>query len=727
MTESGTTSDSNSRAFRISRGWRSFLLAGLAYLVLIGLAYPPLVTNISSAIPGIRGREMDYSIFYWDIWWFRHAIFDLGQNPFYTNYILFPHTINLAYHTLIPFLSLVALPIYAIFGLTVAVNSLMIGALVLSALAMFAFLRHHAIPWGLAFIGGSLFVFTSFVTARVTMMHLNMLPIGWLPFALLATDWLMERRTPITAAVLSGILYMAFMTDQQFGLWLALLLPPYALIRLGQVEQQFRLRLVALAGLSLAILLGLMLIAPLPQMLEGGGKTYPRVALDGIPGFIPLEKLIAVPERLIPDEQTTLGILLPLFVMIGLIRVARKPQQLLWLLYAAIFIVLSLGPTLEPYGIPLPYRLVHLALGSLYRTPARFILLVVLSLILFVVFVLKEDYLRLSQAKRIVLIAVVLIGLAIENRWYESMPTFSVRDYRIYHAIGADREEYLVLEVPVGPSNTITKPFGVGSYLQYYAPIHHKRLINGSVSRAPAGTTHDYRQWPLITALAQERPLPDLELACREIQQLTNEWDIRYVLVHRDMLWENVANWSVGFFNTQSGWCLVDEEGPLLAYRRLDSGVCPRPDLLELPADGVLRIGDGSDARYLGLGWYSAENVGGPQARWTGEVPTSTLRVKLAAQPYRVTLRAAAYPVGQRLTVEANGQRVAEFAVSEGWNEYAFDLPADLIGPDGMTTLTLTPARAESAYERTGGQVDDQRPLSVAYDSIHFDSMIAAP
>jgi hypothetical protein len=99
-------------------------------------------------------------------------------------------------------------------------------------------------------------------------------------------------------------------------------------------------------------------------------------------------------------------------------------------------------------------------------------------------------------------------------------------------------------------------------------------------------------------------------------------------------------------------------------------------------------------------------------------VPTSTLRVKLAAQPYRVTLRAAAYPVGQRLTVEANGQRVAEFAVSEGWNEYAFDLPADLIGPDGMTTLTLTPARAESAYERTGGQVDDRRPLSAAYDAI---------
>ena len=82
--------------------------------------------------------------------------------------------------------------------------------------------------------------------------------------------------------------------------------------------------------------------------------------------------------------------------------------------------------------------------------------------------------------------------------------------------------------------------------------------------------------------------------------------------------------------------------------------------------------------------------------------------------------RPTAYPEGQQLTVEVNGQRVAEFAVGAGWNEYGFESPADLIGPDGLTTLTFIPARAESAYERTNGQVDDRRPLAIAVDTITF-------
>jgi hypothetical protein len=321
-----------------------------------------------------------------------------------------------------------------------------------------------------------------------------------------------------------------------------------------------------------------------------------------------------------------------------------------------------------------------------------------------------------------VLIAGVIVALAMENRWFEPFPFFTMPDYRIYHTIGADPAEYLVLEVPVGPYNNMTEAFGHGAELQYYAVYHHKQLINGNVSRAPAGTTGDYRRWKLITALAEERPIPDMDTARAEFQRLSLDWDMRYVIVHRDQLAPATASWAVGFFNTEAGWCLVDEDGPVLAYHRLDGQVCATANLLDPPADGTINLGDGGDDRYLGPGWYLGENVGGPQARWTGSQPASVLRVHLAARAYRVTIQATAFVAGQRVAVTANGVPLADVAISDAdWGRYTFDLPANRIPAGGVLTLTFTSSRSQSAYDRTNGQVDDKRPLAVAYDAIQFE------
>ena len=274
----------------------------------------------------------------------------------------------------------------------------------------------------------------------------------------------------------------------------------------------------------------------------------------------------------------------------------------------------------------------------------------------------------------------------------------------------------------MGPYNTVTEAFGHGAELQYYAVFHHKRLINGNISRAPAGTTHDYRQWKLITALAEERSIPDLNTARTEFQQLSRDWDIRYVIIHRDMIAPDLANWAAGFFNTRSDWCLVDEEGPLLAYHRLDGNACPTASLLDPPPDGAIKIGDGSDDRYLGPGWYLAENIGGPQARWTGSQTTAEVRVHLTNRPYRVTMQATSYLPNQVVTVTANGNLVGRITVADnGWADYELNLSASMIPTDGWITLAFTANQAQSAYDRSGGQVDDKRALSVAYDSIAFD------
>ncbi len=275
-----------------------YLAAALGYLLLAAMAFPSIIFNLSTAIPGIKGGSPDFALFYWDLWWFQQAVFRLGQNPFYSNYILFPHTLNLAYHSLAPFFGLLAAPLQAFMGLTTTINLLLFGSLVFSGVALFAFLRHHAVPHGLAFIGGALYVFNSFITLRVTFLHLNMLPIGWLPLGLLATDWLVERRTWKAALVLSLIVYAAVLTDLQYAIWLPLIALPYFVYRLMHSAAASRRRMIAVSALAAVFLMGLLLIAPLPQWLAGRSASFPLATLrDAQVRSMQLTNIITLPPR----------------------------------------------------------------------------------------------------------------------------------------------------------------------------------------------------------------------------------------------------------------------------------------------------------------------------------------------------------------------------------------------------------------------------------------------
>jgi hypothetical protein len=702
---------------------RTYLAAGLGYLALAAAALYTLVINFTTATPGSAGENADFAQFHWNIWWFQHAIFQLGRDPYFTNYILFPFNINLAYHTLTPLLNVLALPIYATLGLTAALNSWIIGSLVFNGLAMFAFLRHHRVSPGLAFVGGAAFAFTSATMSRVSFVHLSMTANGWLPLSLLAWDWLIERRRWPWAVLLGVVLYATLLTDIQFIVWLALLLPLYALYTLIKAERQTRKHIVTLGILAVVVFIGLSLIAPLPQLVAGMGNKYGEEFQGIIEDWYSthFEDLIAFPPRYPPSERATLGLLLPLGLMIGLFTGRKVQGRWFWLAVGLLFLVLAFGPTLTPWGIPLPFRLFYALAGGTYRVAARFLLPAVMCFIVFVALSLQPWYQRLGRLGTIGLVGGALFVLAVESRWYEPLPTFTMPDYPIYHQIGAEPGEFLILEVPVGPHNLFRGVFGKGGVLQYYAPIHHKQLINGAVSRAPEGLTQSYQQWPLIAALAEEAPMPDLSAARAEFARLNNEWHMQYVLIHRDMLESETATFAAGLMNTQTGWCFAGEEGPILIYTRIGHAACAAPDQLNLPSGGTLDLGNGHE-QYLGSGWYYTETIGGLPARWLGREVTTTLRVNLPVRDYRVKVTATTIAPDQVVSVYVNDQRVADLSIGSGWNDYAFDVPAVVLSPDQLTTIDLVPAKRHSPQELTNGQSSDQRPLAAAISALQFEA-----
>ncbi len=153
---------------------------------------------------------------------------------------------------------------------------------------------------------------------------------------------------------------------------------------------------------------------------------------------------------------------------------------------------------------------------------------------------------------------------------------------------------------------------------------------------------------------------------------------------------------------------------------------------LRLPADGCIDLGGGADGRYLGVGWFRPEAIGGAQGRWAGGALTSTVRVALPeARAYRLRGRALAFPPEQTMLLEINGRRIETRALPQAWTEFEMQIPAaalSSISPqeEQATTLALVHSDAQSAFDATNGGSSDRRALTAAYDWLCIEAVQGA-
>lgn len=699
-------------------------LALILYAALTVVALDNLVLHFSTAVLSVG--EWDYAIYYWNLWWVKYALFHLHRDPMFTNYVLYPNNINLSLTNLGLTLGLVTAPLQGILDLKLIYNGLIVGAFIATGYCTFLFLRRHAQNDWLAALGGAMFTFTPTTLSFASKGQIHLLQTWWLPLLLLLWDSVIARRKMrwrVLAAVGLGCgLYLAWMTGVELVLWGAILLVAYGLYTwLARCQGRERLIVAGLALVAGVSMLAPALIEPIPAMLQTRTMVFPIIGLGTVEYYsYQLSWLVTRdPDRL----GDSIGQLVPLLTLLSVPLAGPRRWRWLWLAVGLVLFVLALGPVLSGTQIPLPYLWVHGLLGEQYRTPIRFMTPALFALITFVTLSLAGAFeRRIAPRWQPWLVSAALVGLVFDSSMLDPMSIGFITDYRIYHTIGRDPEEYALLEVPVSPASGFGE-LGGAPDLQYYSQFHHKQIINGIVSRVPSSALDRFSRSPLLSGLTGEHAFPPLDVAGRELADKLNRWDMRYVLVHRDRLKPERARTIVAFFNVQPELCLVDEEGDLLAYRRIDAWAdCPKPEMSALPA-GVSRLvlGDPGHARYIGPGWYDIENVDGVDVRWAGEIPTSTLRLLLTPVNTHVRFRAAAYPADQTVTISVNGRPVTTIQLVNDWAEYEFVIPVDVLRADGPSVITLTHARLESPLEHTGGATPDPNPLAAAYDYFAFE------
>src|SRR5918993_2366455 len=245
--------------------------AALLGYVCVALAFAwPLPANASSALYGTPGG--DTGVYVWNLWVFRHEIVGHGRFPFYTSEILALNSgAPLTLHNYTSLANVAAFPLLPLLGTVATYNVLMIASGAVSAFAGFVLFRRLSGDAAAAWIGGLLFGFSTFMTAR-SEHHFSLVQTAALPLFALALLRIEERPTTSRAVVAGALVAAAFLCDPYYAVY-CLLMAAFAAAWLVITVERGAAR-AAPAGLRLAVNVAIMCLGGLVLgiVLRGGGR-----------------------------------------------------------------------------------------------------------------------------------------------------------------------------------------------------------------------------------------------------------------------------------------------------------------------------------------------------------------------------------------------------------------------------------------------------------------------
>ncbi len=512
---------------RTRRTWLGELgaVAGL-YAALALVATWPLALHFSDHVPawqwwGSRKIHPESLLNLWNLWWFRHALIELGQDPFRCQFLLHPFGVNLWHHTLAPLHGLVALPLLAFLSLAAAQNSLLLLGLIAAGVCTFALARQLGLERAGARLAGAIYAFSPVAFAHLYAGHFELMATYWLPAMLLV--WLRLASEPaarLRHAVGLGLLFVAAAySSQYYCVYGVELLGVAAAVDARRVWRPAMLRALAVAAVITLVGIAPLLWAflgergPRPdesaQLVDFGLYSVDLIGF-AVPSFT--HPLLSAPlhdlyERLHPGlftpQETTayVGFSVIGLVILGCLRGPLAPRPLRLSLAVALgFWVLSLGSQLKLYGtetgIPLPTLLLgQLPLVRFARAPGRHMVVAMLGFGLLA----GAGWQRL---RRHWVRWPVLALLAFEYAALP-LPLLSTQVAAAYRRLAEVPGSFAVLDVPPGVRDGQS---GVGWFDngQIFAQtVHGHPIVSAAVSRLPPEKWQAVLAAPVIGTLLQ--------------------------------------------------------------------------------------------------------------------------------------------------------------------------------------------------------------------------------
>ena len=709
------------------------------YLALALILTYPLVLQFGDHVPGTTTWSMDEYGYVWNNWWFKHAVFDLGTNPFQTNFIFYPIGTSLVLYTYTLLHVLLGLPIQFAFGLIPASNAELLFAFVMSGFGTFLLSRYLLRTSNLespisnyaAFIAGAVFAFSSNRFVYASLGHYNVVATEWIPFYIL---FLIKtvREPKWSNALLAGMFAaFAMYVETTHGVLLLLFTLVYLLFAWRQIFRRVVILRLATIAATAALLFAPLLVPTLGEIINSGyalpGWGHAEKLLVDLFGFFTptslnvtnrgwVEELVQVRQgtsRFVDVNTVFLGYVTVALALLAAIRYWKSLK--VWATSAITFAVLSLGPLLHVNGqslfdfdglqvtFPLPFLLLHyIPLIKENRVPNRFSVLVMLSLAVLVGFAVAWLWSQVSgrrtQVSRFLLftpalrsgvyarplVASLLLTLLLFEHASIPLPLTDARVPEVYSQIAREPGDFVVLTLPLGWRNSFGQQGAEDTRTQYYQSVHGKYIFPGNIQRNPPFLFAYFDRISLFHSLTQlefYNDVPDDVIARDRAQApaLLSFFDVRYVVIHPAIPGRPPYN------DTRAAVAdFIQKVLPLgeKVYDR-DGVVAYRVNQAPLPAKFQIAFGTEGAHLYQAEGWDRDETIAAASANWANRQQARLVFPIREAADYELTVRALpfTYPKSsaQTMQVVVNNQAIQSFELKPEWQNYSATIPANAL------------------------------------------------
>ncbi len=687
-----------------------------AFALLTVLFTYPLAFNIGTALPGL---PPDTDVYIWNIEWVRHALFDLGTNPFFTHEMYYPSGVSLYYSSLILGNDLLLLPLQFAFGSLSAYMLTTLALFVLGGYAGYLFAFDLVRRRDLAFFAGMAITFAPYHLAHLSYSHFDLMPVLWLPLFALALKKLIDHPSLARFLLTLVFLFWVSITAWYYALYALIFLAIYAPYRALQARRLHPLREALLLSLCLAILLSPLLVPMIQErnlypISFRGVEEANKFSADLLSFVTPSSAHPLWGKAIAPLAARFLGGFAERTLFLGyttlalaLVALVRRGRELFfWLCAGLIFLLLALGPTLHiggatalgPNGesISLPYALAFQipwvsSLLAVARSISRFGWMVMLCSVVLSAFGLKELTQRLGpRGNWVTLAACAVLGLEFIVSPVPLTPAQAPGPIR---ELAAQRESFATLDLPFTSK--------AGAEAMYFWTLDHKPTMNGYHARL--------LPFPYVDGVSSLRRLSnppetgDIVIKPKPSPaQVLAAFNVRYVVLHKQAEERQYVREASDWIKNTLGV-------------RTPSGEDAQVGVYPVPAASPPAL-----IAALAQGWHEPERFPDNRVwRWM----QNDARIFLYAQtPQAVTLRFESFSFARprRLRVLLNETQV--FGVQVPFDSIRpFEVPRLELhaGANEIRLLSLEPAE----QPLTLGLGDDPRYLTIAFSQVAVETL----
>jgi len=615
-----------------------------------------------------------------------------------------------------------------------------------------------------ALVAGAAYAFAASRMVYAALGHYDMVTAQWFPFYALFLLKALNRpgyRYPVLAGVCAAFALLAEMIFGVFLLLLTLVLVFGQLAGGGWQRLPSVLSRLALIALTTALLWSPVMVpilrafAQADYALTGWGEGL-KLSADVVGWFTPTAlhpwwgapdwpahlRAVVEGKAQFRDVNTVfLGYGILALAVVGAVTAWRVARAWVW--SAVLFALFTLGPLLQVNGrylfpldnllreqglaqdvtFPLPFALLHyIPIIQANRAPNRFSVVLCLALAVLVGYGVWQ---LMRYAARLVpraawAVACLALPVVLVDQLSVPLPLTDARLPAPYDRLASEPDAYAILQLPLGWRNSFGTRGAEETRLQYYQAFHHKYMLAGNISRAPAFKFDYFTRIPLFRALIEVESYhqPDAETLARaaaQASELMTLYDIRYLAVHDPIPLRYPYVDTMPATRELALALLPVESQPLASadgvtlYRVLQA---PLPDTFRID------LGEWSAAPYRAEGWAEDEQVFGTTANWVTDSQARLFFPVRGGGDRRLALRIApfAYPGAprQRVSLELNGHALGyEVGLEEGWQIVSVRLPEVYLRP-GLNALVLHFDHLASPASVLGAS--DDRTLAAALD-----------